>query len=115
LAQRRREPHHHPTAGTGGRLPGGHARAAHRPGIRLPAGAATGLPRSRRSDLVAAPPRLTRVRTRWLINLLLLGVVAALAVYALYAPRTDEAQREPITQLAPSVVRNIAIEAVGAD
>ena len=64
---------------------------------------------------MAAPSRLIRVRTRWVINLLLLGIVAALAAYALYAPRTDDAQQEPITRLAPSVVRNIAIEAAGAD
>lgn len=64
---------------------------------------------------MAAPSRLTRVRTRWLINILLLAVVAALAAYALYGPPTHDTAHEPIAQLAPSVVQRIAIEATGAD
>jgi len=64
---------------------------------------------------VASPTRLTRVRTRWLVNILLLAVVAALAAYALYGLPTDDTPHEPIAQLAPSVVQRIAIEATGAD
>lgn len=64
---------------------------------------------------MAPSSRLIRVRTRWLVNILLLAVVAALATYALYGRHTDDMPLEPIAQLAPSVVHRIEIKAAGAD
>ncbi|MCC7546743.1 MAG: hypothetical protein IT532_03170 [Burkholderiales bacterium] len=62
---------------------------------------------------MAAPPRLIRMRTGWLVNIVLVAVVAALAAYAFYRTGRDDPQREPIAHLAASVVQRIAIEANG--
>lgn len=59
---------------------------------------------------MAPPARLTTVRTGWLINLLLLALVAALAAYALYGGGKDEAAGHPLTSVAASVVKRIVIE-----
>jgi len=63
---------------------------------------------------VAPPPRLTRVRARWLVNLLLVAVVAALAAYALLGRDADDG-RVPIVGVASSVVQRIAIEPEGME
>jgi len=64
---------------------------------------------------VAPPARLTPVRTGWLVNLLLVAVVAALAAYALRGGRTEDPNLQPLTGLAASVVQRIVIESRGSD
>lgn len=59
---------------------------------------------------MAPSARLTIVRTGWLINLLLLALVAALAAYALYGGNQDDATSYPLTAVAASVVKRIVIE-----
>jgi len=64
---------------------------------------------------VAPPARVIPVRTGWLVNLLLLAVVAALAAYALRGVRTEDPDQQPLTGLAASVVQHIVIEPRGTD
>ncbi len=63
---------------------------------------------------MASPPRLIRVRTGWLLNLLLVAVVAALAAFALLR-REEEDPQHAITGVASSVVQRIVIEPYGAE
>jgi len=55
------------------------------------------------------------VRTGWLVNLLLVAVVAALAAYALRGGKTEDPNQQPLTGLAASVVQRIVIESRGTE
>jgi len=55
------------------------------------------------------------MRARWLVNIVLLALVGALAVYALYGGGDEDTSQQPITSLAASVVHRIALEREGAD
>jgi hypothetical protein len=65
-----------------------------------------------------APPARVAEREKgmlrgWIINLLLVIAVAALAVYAIYRPSEDEAAQHKLTGLAASAVKRIVIEPTG--
>ncbi len=53
------------------------------------------------------------MRNRWLLNLILLVVIAGLALFAIYRPTKDLDSGPALTSLAPDSIKHIAIERAG--
>lgn len=62
------------------------------------------------NDSSAAGPSKTPLTRRWLLNLVLLGVVLTLALFAWYRPGDDNKPALRLTDISPQAVRRVEIE-----